>query len=225
MNNLRPKDFYRRNLPHYQPPNGVFFVTFRLDGSLPREVVQRLKEERDAGERRIGSMIRPATRSTKWREFQSAYFEKFDTLLDGDSRGPLWLREREVASIVAGAIRYYDGSRYEVFAYTIMPNHVHLVCQLLPESASVRYLSVDQPSAPYILTSILQGIKKYSAGHANKVLGRTGRFWQAESYDHLIRDGEELEKLLKYVVNNPVKAGLCVEWEAWPWTYVKEGLL
>ncbi len=64
-------------------------------------------------------------------------------------------------------------------------------------------------------------LKGYSAHEANGVLKRQGKFWQAESYDHFVRDGAELERIIYYVVNNPVKAGLVDDWDQWPWTYWK----
>ncbi|MGA9119769.1 MAG: hypothetical protein WB699_10425, partial [Bacteroidota bacterium] len=66
---------------------------------------------------------------------------------------------------------------------------------------------------------------KYTARRANKLLSRQGAFWQDESYDHLIRAGEELERTMWYVVNNPVKAKLAKEWQDWKYTYVKPDLL
>ena len=72
----------------------------------------------------------------------------------------------------------------------------------------------------YPLKRIMQSLKRYTARQANKVLERKGAFWQAESYDHVVRDADELVRIVQYVINNPVKAGLVSYWEAWPWTYV-----
>ena len=86
-----------------------------------------------------------------------------------------------------------------------MPNHVHMVVVLSADSAS--------------LTNTLQRLKSYTATQANKLLDRTGAFWQPESYDHLVRPGE-LERIIRYVLENPVKAGLVDEWQKWPYTYL-----
>ncbi|MEW5986568.1 MAG: hypothetical protein AB1791_08050 [Chloroflexota bacterium] len=64
-------------------------------------------------------------------------------------------------------------------------------------------------------------MKGYTAGQANLLLERTGAFWQHESYDHYVRDAAELERIVAYVVNNPVKAGLVTDWQEWPWAYCK----
>jgi REP element-mobilizing transposase RayT len=92
-----------------------------------------------------------------------------------------------------------------------MPNHVHLV--LTPYESS--------ETADYSLTKIMHNIKRNSANHANKVLDRTGAFWQHETYDHFIRDETELERIIKYVLYNPVKAGLVKDQNDWKWTYCK----
>ena len=98
-----------------------------------------------------------------------------------------------------------------MLAYCIMPNHAHLV--LTP------YESSD--TADYSLTKIMHNIKRNSANHANKTLGRTGAFWQHESYDHFVRDDAELERIVKYVLYNPVKAELVKEQTDWKWNYCK----
>jgi REP element-mobilizing transposase RayT len=86
-----------------------------------------------------------------------------------------------------------------------MPNHVHVV------------VSLPDEAPPLVKT--LQRLKGYSALQANKVMGRTGQFWQRETYDHIVRSPEEMTRVIAYVINNPVKAGLVDNWEAWPHTY------
>ena len=223
MKNRQPKIYYRRNLPHYQPPDGTFFVTSRLAGSLPQEVVARLRHERDDHEKWLTGITNTAERISRWRDYQSEYFEKFDSLLDGDTAGPLWLRDARIASLVADSLKFYDGTHYDLIAYCIMPNHIHVICTLLPAAISQEHLNSDEPSAPYILTTIFQSIKKYTARKANAALGRSGNFWQQESYDHTIKTSEELQRMIYYVINNPLKANLCGSWDQWPWTYVKDG--
>ncbi len=74
----------------------------------------------------------------------------------------------------------------------------------------------------YKVTAILASIKKYTALRANRILKRRGAFWQHESYDHVIRDEEELEHTVYYVLDNPVKAGLCRNWRDWKWSYLRK---
>ena len=92
-----------------------------------------------------------------------------------------------------------------------MPNHGHVVCTPLEK---------DKDSF-YSLAEILQSLKRHTARQSNLVLGRSGAFWQDESYDHIVRDEAELERIIKYVIYNPVKAGLVDDWTEWKWTYSK----
>ena len=92
-----------------------------------------------------------------------------------------------------------------------MPNHVHLVFMPLEKAEGVFYS----------LAEILQSLKRYTARQSNLILGRLGAFWQDESYDHIVRDEAELERIVRYVLNNPVKAGLVDDWTQWKWSYCK----
>jgi putative transposase len=142
------------------------------------------------------------------------------------------LQNAAVAEIVQDAIMFRDGLKYDLYASCIMPTHVHIVFQLLGSKAS----SIPQPTrnseaeqnrrlVRYPVTEILGSLKKHTALEANKILRRRGAFWRDESYDHFVRDGGELERILWYVLFNPQKAGLVKSWKDWPWTYCKPGLL
>jgi len=137
-----------------------------------------------------------------------SYFEKFEELLDGHTHGPLWLAIPAVAQIVFDAIRYRDGREYRLYSACVMPNHVHLLIHVTQNNI---------PGRP--LFRILQSLKRYTAREANNILARSGPFWQNESYDHVVRNEEELSQLFWYVVFNPVKAGLVGDWKEWRWTY------
>jgi REP element-mobilizing transposase RayT len=118
--------------------------------------------------------------------------------------GECHLRRRACAGIVAGALKFFDGERYELRAWVVMPNHVH---------------AVVGPKPPNTLSRILHGWKSYTAHELNNVLpGKIVPFWQSESYDHLIRDDDDLRRCLNYVRMNPVNAGLCAEPHLWPWS-------
>jgi REP element-mobilizing transposase RayT len=69
------------------------------------------------------------------------------------------------------------------------------------------------------LASIMHSLKRHTARQANLILGRTGDFWHHESYDHVVRDLDQYRRIVDYVLNNPVKAGLVAEWQDWPWGY------
>jgi len=113
--------------------------------------------------------------------------------------------------LVAEALHYRDGKVYGLDAYCIMPNHVHVVFTPLPEGAD-SYCAVS---------TIMHSLKRHTAHQANRVLGRQGTFWQGESYDHVVRDEEELHRIITYVLNNPVKGGLVQIRDDWRWKYCK----
>ena len=150
----------------------------------------------------------------EYYRYQEAYFKKFDGLLDGDTTGPRWLGQRAIAQLVLDSIRYRDGREYDLLACCIMPNHVHML------------VTVGRNDTPTYkakpLFRILQSLKRYTAREANKLLKRSGTFWQDESYDHVVRDNEELERLFWYILFNPVKARLVESCEEWAWTWWKD---
>ena len=203
--------FYRRHLPHWQPAGATLFITFRLAGSLPRAAIARLQAEREREERAL-SRVSDAQehRRQSYRDARRA-FGRWDAALDLSESNPCWLGRPEIATAVVEALRYRHEREYDLLAFCIMPNHVHLVCTPLPREDG----TCDS------LHRILQLLKRRTARQANKILKRQGTFWQAESYDHVVRDADELTRIIWYTVNNPVKAGLVSDWEAWPWTHVE----
>ncbi len=229
--NVTSENFYRRHLPHYQPGDATFFVTFRLAGSLPKSVIDNLKAEFSNEENKLSkASLTEEQKKDELTKLRKHYFGKFDAMLDKSKSGPLWLQQPEVASIVAEAIHHRDEKAYELLCYCIMPNHVHLVINVgrFAESPPEQINKITKRrlgESPYILTNILASLKKYTALNCNQLLHRSGTFWQHESYDHVIRDGKELERILYYVINNPIKAGLVKSWQDWKCTYLKDGLL
>lgn len=108
--------------------------------------------------------------------------------------GACWLKEEKVATIVENSVRFYDAERYRLISWVIMPNHVHLLMR---------------PMEKEHLSDILHSIKSYTAQDANKLLGRSGQFWQHESFDRYIRNQNHFDNVVEYIEQNPVKAGLC----------------
>ncbi len=108
-------------------------------------------------------------------------------------------------------MHYLDGRKYALIAYCIMPNHVHVVFEPL----------LEKPEHYYSLGNIMQSLKGYTAWQANQILGRKGAFWQDESYDHVVRDDQELQRIIEYTLQNPVKAGLVENAEDWKRSYLK----
>lgn len=219
-------DFYRRNLPHHQPDHATYHIVFRLAGSLPQEALQRLQNEVDESERYASGMKDEKMRFELFHQIRQEYFEKFDSLLDGYSTGPHWLREPQIAELIVDALHFRDKKLYDLIAFTVMPNHVHTIFSIGEAKQIDKLHHVGRRvSSPYVVTRILENLKWYTALKANKLLHREGQFWQHESYDHVIRNGEEFEKAIWYVLNNPVKAALAKTWDEWKWSYVKQGLI
>jgi len=213
--------FYRRNLPHIQPPDASYFVTYRLAGSIPKAVLEKLKTEWEDFGRKLLQVKNEIKRIEIIRKERKKYFKKYDETLDKILSGPVWLKNEKVASLISEAIHYRDGKKYILDAYTIMPNHVHMVFYVERNEVSLGRIT----DSPYIVTDILQSLKRYTAMECNRILNRSGQFWQRESYDHVIRNKREMVRIIKYVLNNPVKAGFVERPEQWKWSYCREDIM
>jgi len=210
----KDREYYCRHLPHWQPHQATFFVTFRLKGSLPQEVIESLRAERKL-EKREFARSREVERGKQDYLEEHGSFGRWDSLLDAARTGHHWLMQSDIAEIVKEAMHHRDGREYNLYAFCVMANHVHAV-----------FRPIEKEHAPeFPLNKIMQSLKRHTARKANIVLGREGAFWQDESYDHVIRNSEEFLRILHYVVENPVKARLVSKWEDWPWTYCRPGLL
>jgi putative transposase len=166
----------RGYLPHFDSQDVVQFVTFRLSDSLPRDALLRIQK--------------------------AAQPESFrDEMLD-QGWGACWLRLDAVAEIVEEAFLTFDGTRYRLHAWTIMPNHIHVLASILPG---------------FPLGTIVSSWKRYTARKANQLLNRTGAFWQDDYWDRLIRSEEHFSATVEYIDLNPVKAGMVASPEAWSW--------
>ena len=126
----RPASIYTRSLPHWQQEGATYFVTFRLVDSLPKEVFKRWREELDVALREAAH----ATNASESEKREAAerisedYREKLERHLETEGIGACWLRDPELSVIVENALRRFDGDRYLLGSYVIMPNHVHVPC-------------------------------------------------------------------------------------------------
>ncbi len=214
---MESKTFYRRNLPHYHPEDAIFFVTFNLVNTLPQHVIAALEEER---QRELTYLQRGDSATAfhqKRYEIQKRVFGRYDAWLERCKDGPHWLAEERIARIVTKQIHALDGERYRLLAYCIMSNHVHL---LFDTSGFLVASDIKHggKTASYPLTDTLRLLKGRTARYCNQALGRSGAFWHHESYDHVVRNEGELQRILWYILNNPVKAGLVAHWQDWPFT-------
>ena len=211
MSPLEYQPFYRRHLPHIQPPGATLFITSRLAGSIPIEVLRQLHPEAERVEAALACVPDPQERAQRDYLEQRRLFGRWDAALDMAQSGPLWLRDPLIADLVSESLRYRDGRVYDLDTFCIMPNHIHVVYTPLPKADGTYHA----------MSAIMHSLKRYTARQANLLLGREGSFWQHENYDHVVRDEAERRRIITYVLNNPVKAGLVQNWEEWEWTYCK----
>jgi len=186
-------------LPHWFQAGVTYFVTFRTDDSVPQSLLRSWHRRRDEWLRR--HHIDPSRSNWKSllsadpeldREYDTQFTRAFMAYLDR-GYGACELRARQSAEIVASALRHFDGERYGLSEFVVMPNHVHALLCLLGDTK---------------IETQCRSWKKFSAGEINRLLDRSGRFWQEESIDHLVRSVEQYENLQRYIAENPIKAGL-----------------
>lgn len=175
---------FRGYLPHWEAGEIPQSITFRLHDSLPHELLSRWRKEL--------TNLAPAEEELERRK-------RIEAALDA-GYGQCHLKQAEIATLVEQALLHFDGTRYRLHAWVIMPNHVHVLIT---------------PLHGYSLSAILHSWKSYTAKEANRILGRQGAFWMEEYFDRMIRDENHYAKVLEYIRQNPVAAGLCREAEEW----------
>ncbi len=151
-----------------------------------------------------GSLLRQGREVVGISEGQR--FVHLDRQLDTAISGPMFLKDPNVAAAVVDTFftASNEWKRFELFAWVVMSNHVHLLLQ--PNKS---------------LSDVTRAVKKTSATRANLILGRSGLpFWQDESFDHWVRDGKQFDRIVSYIEENPVKAGLVEHSDMWPWSSV-----
>ncbi|HTE90909.1 MAG TPA: transposase [Terriglobales bacterium] len=189
----------RGHLPHWEAEAGNYFITFRLADSIPQSVLKQISSEHESivrTARQLNRNLSPDERK-KIQRLSSKITEHY---LD-QGAGACHLGNPAVADLAAQALRFFDQKRYSLFAWVIMPNHVHVVAGIF----------VD-----YSLASVVHSWKSFTAKKANDLLDCQGAFWQREYYDHLSRNENEFQRAIRYVADNPTKAGL----KNWPWVWV-----
>lgn len=204
---------YSRNMPHWRQDGATYFVTFRLNDSLPQNKLQELDCFRDEWLRE-----HPSPQSgTAVDQLAKEVIKRVGKWLD-QGYGSCHLRESWAATIVANAMRHFDGQRYELGCYVVMANHVHGIVRPL-----------DPATQP--LERLLQSWKRFSAQQINEQLGQEGAFWQEETFDRIIRDEEHLWNTIQYIGANPRLAGQTLEdcprwirpeWEELGWKFVDQ---
>lgn len=185
----QPVRFHARHLPHWRQDGTTYFVTFRLCDSLPQSKLNELRAVRAEWLQR-----HPAPRGhDAWQSLLRSMSERVERWLD-EGMGACLLKEPGHASHVVESLHHFDGERYELDCYVVMPNHVHVIVR--PTRGE--------------LEDIVGGWKQHSALWIGRAINAEGGIWQQESFDRIIRDEEHLYRTLQYIGRNPVKAGLAL---------------
>jgi REP element-mobilizing transposase RayT len=188
------------HLPHWYQPGVTYFITFRTEDSIPDQVAKQWYARCDdwlrqhgvnRGESDWASAVAKLPRAAR-REFHQTFSREYLAHLDR-GHGACVLRRPELSLMVADSLHHFDGERYHLGDFVVMPNHVHLLVCLLGETKP------DQQCYSW---------KKFTATKINRQLGQKGRFWQEDSFDHLVRSPEQFEAIRRYVAENPAAAGL-----------------
>ena len=176
-------------LPHWQQTGSVYFVTFHLADSIPKNQREQWEDERARWLR-----LHPEPWSAQdEREYHQRFTGALERWLDA-GHGSCLLRRADCARIVGNALQHFDVDRYAQIAWVIMPNHVHLVF-------------VQRQEWP--LEILLKSWKRFTARQINQLLGRSGGLWHRDYFDRLVRDDKHFANCVRYIRRNPLKAGLC----------------
>ena len=183
------REWYSRGyFPHCDQPDKIQSVTIRLYDSMPAE---RRAEWRDLLARDFGDAKADAVKRKKIEAYLDAGY------------GACHLKEPEVASMVEESLCHWDGKRYRLLAWVIMPNHLHTVFEMVEG---------------WPLGEVMRLFKSYTSHEANRIIGAEGHFWYPDYYDRYVRDLDHLHNVTSYIHENPVKAGLVAEAKDWPWS-------
>lgn len=186
----------RGYLPHWDQPRMIQSLNFRLGDAMPQSVLDRWKSELGL----VNSCARACAPGEKQRQIELR--RRIEEFLDA-GHGACWLRQPEVAALVEGALGHFDGERYRLLAWCVMPNHVHALIETFEG---------------FPLADVLHSWKSYTSRRASRRIGRSGEFWQREYLDRYVRDAEHYLAVVAYIEENPVKAGLSKVKTDWPWS-------
>ena len=166
-------------------------VTFRLHDSVPATAIRRWRAEAEQDPTLRSDPERAAALDRRIRRYEDRGF------------GACWMRRPDIAAIVCRGLLHFDGIRYELHEWCVMPNHVHVLLSL----------GAEMP-----IGGIVRNWKGYTAHRANRLLKRRGPFWMGDYHDRFIRDGDHYDYAVRTIRRNPVMAGLCERPEDWPWS-------
>lgn len=180
------------NLPHWSQKGVWYFVTFRLVDSIPAEKVEQLRVERVEWLKKHKNESKKEYSIEQLKEYYRLFSERVEGWLNA-GHGSCVLKDEANAAIIANSLKYFDGEKYNLDEWVVMPNHVHVLVK---------------PIGKHNLSEILHSWKSYSANKINANIGKSGQLWMHESYDHIVRNEDALKAIRNYIRNNPRKAGI-----------------
>lgn len=190
-------------------------------GSLPKKVLFELQKKYKENLEFLKLEEDGVVKNSKLFDLRKRYFAKLDKVIDQVNDGPHFLRDKRIRLIVEDQLKKLDGELYDLIAYSVMSNHVHIIIDTSiqidklsqSESTSENYVQLDQ---------IMKRIKGPTAVYCNRELNRSGQFWARESWDTYIRSERMFNNVISYILNNPVKAGLVRTWEEYEGNYFRD---
>lgn len=206
------KVFYRRNLPHWHPPGATFFLTWRLQGTLPESTRKHLEHQK----KRLRKKLKNTDLNRRERSVrvEKKMFELIDQTLHKNRDQVDWLARDRIAETVIQSLFHHHRNLYDLHEFVVLPNHVHLLLRPLPKPEDA-----ESEEEFYALERINQSLKGYTARESNTLLDRTGHsFWQNESYDHWVRDQEEYDNIVQYIQLDPLRSDLVDRPDEWKWS-------
>ena len=174
------------NLPHWNQKNKIYFITFRLGDSLPLDVLRRYEEYCKYQEHVIETN---GGLPEDWKRYEVEKHNKVLNYLD-KGYGSCLLKQSAVRKIVVDTLHFFDGDCCLIHDYVIMPNHVHLLVEMLDDAS---------------VTDMIGRVKKFSARTINKLLNRKGKLWQYECFDRIVRSEYHYLRSVRYIALNPYR--------------------
>jgi putative transposase len=176
----------RNNLPHWQQSAATYFVTYRLADSIPKELIDAWRNDRDAW---LKDNPEPWSEETE-AEYHATFSGEMDRMMDR-GHGSCVLRRKEFQAILEESFSHFDGVKYIIHSRVVMPNHVHLLFTLATDVK---------------LETAVGTWKRFTARKINEALGNDGALWQKDYFDRIVRDWKHFTNVARYIRRNPVKA-------------------
>jgi type I restriction enzyme R subunit len=188
FNPYLPVRKHLNHLPHWQQDSVFVFVTWRLADSVPLGVMTRWRDDRDSW---ISAHPKPWDEVTEL-EYHRIFSTQLEDWMD-QGMGSCTLSNPDYARIVADSLLFFDGDRYFIDSFVVMPNHVHVLMRL---------------QTGFSLEKVVQSWKQFSARQINQRQEKSGSFWHKRYWDRLVRSEDHFWKIRRYILRNPEKAKL-----------------